>query len=248
MELSMSQQIIDRIVSWLKSRLQESHTQGFVLGVSGGLDSAACVPLLKKATDNCLGLILPIESRVEDCDDAAMVASEFGLRTEYIDLTNVYHAMLKLLPRGERVAQGNIKARLRMVTIYYYANINDFLACGSGNKTELTLGYFTKFGDGASDVLPLGDLYKHEVREIARELGVPQKIIDKVPSAGLWQGQTDEGEIGFSYEELDRTLDQIRTGRASGECAQKLQSMIAGSEHKRQPPKICCLQGKGQGS
>jgi NAD+ synthase len=116
--------------------------------------------------------------------------------------------------------------------------------CGTGNKTELTIGYFTKFGDGASDILPLGDLYKSRVREIARELGVPQKIIDKKPSAGLWSGQTDEEEIGFSYEELDRTLQEIHAGQVSGACAQKLQDMIVRSEHKRQLPKIFYVQGK----
>jgi NAD+ synthase len=200
--------------------------------------------LLKKATDNCLGLILPIESSVEDCDDAAMVASLFNLRTEYMDLTSVYHAMLKLLPGDSRVAKGNLKARLRMVILYYYSNIHNYLVCGTGNKTELTLGYFTKFGDGASDVLPLGDLCKNQVRKIARELDVPEKIIKKVPSAGLWQDQTDEGEIGFTYEQIDATLEQIEAHRASGDCAQRLKVMIARSEHKRQLPKICKIQGK----
>jgi NAD+ synthase len=235
----MSQQIVEHVVSWLKHQLKDSRMQGYVLGVSGGLDSAVCVSLLRKATDNCLGLILPIESSVEDCDNAAMVASVFALKTEYIDLTSVYQAMLKLLSGNDRLAQGNIKARLRMVAIYYYANIHNYLVCGTGNKTELALGYFTKFGDGACDVLPLGDLYKHQVSEIACELGVPEQIIKKVPSAGLWQGQTDEGEIGYSYDEMDRTLQEITACRATGECAEKLQEMTARSEHKRQPPKIC---------
>lgn len=238
----MPQKIIEHIVAWLRGQLHDSHAEGYVLGVSGGLDSAVCVPLIKKASDNCLGLIIPIESNIADCDDAAMVASTFGLRIEYIDLTNTYRSLLKMLPGNDRVAQGNVKARLRMVTIYYYANIRNYLVCGSSNRTEVTLGYFTKFGDGASDVLPLGDLYKHQVRAIAQELGVPQKIVDKVPTAGLWKGQTDEGEIGFSYEELEKTLKDIKMGQAFGDCAEKVRTMIERSKHKRQPPEICRLQ------
>lgn len=235
----MTEKIVEHIVSWLKDQLVQSHTKGYVIGVSGGLDSAVCTDLIRKASKNSLGLILPIESNVADCDDAAMIASGFGLRTEYIDLTSAYQAMIKLLPGNDTVARGNIKARLRMVTLYYYANIQNLLVCGTGNKTELTLGYFTKHGDGACDVLPLGDLYKFQVRQIAQELAVPDAIIKKVPSAGLWQGQTDEGEIGFSYEEMDRVLKEIKECRINGDCAQKLQVMIERSEHKRQPPRIC---------
>ena len=242
----MSQQIVETIVSWLKEQLSVSRTRGYVLGISGGLDSAVCAALVKKATENCLGLILPIESSVEDCDDAAMIGTVFDLKTEYIDLTRVYTAMVRLLPGNDQVAQGNIKARLRMIAIYYYANIHNYLVCGTGNKTELMLGYFTKFGDGASDVLPIGDLYKYQVREIARDLGVPAKIIEKVPSAGLWQGQTDEGEIGFSYAEMDRTLKDINQCRASGDCAEKLRNMVTQSEHKRKPPKICPIKTDGR--
>jgi len=242
----MPHQSVEQVIEWLKAQLKESHARGYVLGVSGGLDSAVCAALIKKATENCLGLVLPIESSVDDCDDAAKVGTTFDLKTEYIDLTSVYNAMIKLLPGNEQVAQGNIKARLRMVVLYYYANLHNYLVCGTGNKTELMLGYFTKFGDGASDVLPLGDLYKYQVREIARNLGVPENIIDKVPSAGLWQGQTDEGEIGFSYEEMDRTLKDINACQASGDCAEKLRNMIAQNEHKRKPPKICLIKTDGR--
>jgi NAD+ synthase len=234
----MPHQIVENIISWLREQMVQSKTIGYVLGLSGGLDSAVCAALVCQVCEKSLGLILPIESSVEDCDDAAMVASRLNLKTEYIDLTSVYQAMVKLLPGKDKIARGNIKARLRMVALYYYSNLNNFLVCGTGNKTELTLGYFTKFGDGACDVLPLGDLYKYQVREIAQELNLPEKIISKVPSAGLWDGQTDEGEIGFAYEEMDKTLEEIKACRVSGDCAEKLQDMIAQSEHKRQPPKI----------
>ena len=244
----MSQQIVEHIVSWLKEQLIASSTKGYVLGISGGLDSAVCAALVQKASDNSFGLILPIETNVEDCDDAAMVADTFHLKTEYVDLTSVYASMIKLLPGNDQIARGNIKARLRMVAIYYYANSHQYLVCGTGNRTELTLGYFTKFGDGACDVLPIGDLYKYQVKAIARDLGVPGKIIEKVPSAGLWPGQTDEKEIGFSYDDLDSTLKEIKECRASGDCAQKLQALIARSEHKRQPPKICCIKNQDPSS
>jgi NAD+ synthase len=237
----MWENVIHKIVQWLKDELNKTKTKGFVLGISGGLDSSVCAALIKKATEECLGLILPIESNVQDLDDAAEVASQINLKTQYIDLTPIYRNLIKFLPDNNQVALGNIKARLRMVVIYYYANLNNYLVCGTGNKTEISLGYFTKYGDGACDILLLGDLYKIEVREIARVLGIPEQIIKKVPSAGLWQGQTDEGEIGFSYDVIDKTLQEIKKNQIKGDVAKKLKFRIEQSEHKRKLPKICFL-------
>ncbi len=238
----MWENVIHKIVQWLKDELNKTKTKGFVLGISGGLDSSVCAALIKKATEECLGLILPIESNVQDLDDAAEVASQINLKTQYIDLTPIYRNLIKFLPDNNQVALGNIKARLRMVFIYYYANLNNYLVCGTGNKTEISLGYFTKYGDGACDILPLGDLYKFEVREIARVLGIPEQIIKKVPSAGLWQGQTDEGEIGFSYDIIDKTLQEIEKNQIKGDVAKKLKFRIEQSEHKRRLPRICYLE------
>ena len=229
---------IDQIVEWLKEQLSESGTQGFVLGLSGGLDSAVCAALIRKATENCLGLILPIESDVKDLDDAASVANLLNLKTQYIDLTAVYNNLVKMLPGGDRVALGNIKARLRMVVLYYHANLHNYLVCGTGNKTEISLGYFTKYGDGACDILPIGDLYKGEVRELAEELNIPENIIKKIPSAGLWSGQTDENEIGFSYEQMDNALRKIEGDHVDDEATRKLSEVIATTAHKREKPKI----------
>ncbi len=240
----MWHETIQRIVKWLKDELAQSHTNGFVVGLSGGLDSSVCAALIKKATDNCLGLILPIESSVNDIDDAAEVASLVNLKNQYIDLTPVYTHLVRLVSGHNKIALGNIKARLRMIVLYYHANINNYLVCGTGNKTEFSLGYFTKYGDGACDILPLGDLYKGEVRQIAEVLRIPEKIIEKVPSAGLWRGQTDEEEIGVSYEEMDRTLKEIAECRVHGDCAERLQSMMRQSEHKRKPPKICHIKNR----
>ena len=234
----MWQETTQNIVTWLKEQLDTTRTKGYVLGMSGGLDSSVCAALLRQATEHCLGLILPIESDVKDLDDASAVASALNMKTEYIDLTSTYLNLVKLLPDGDRVALGNIKARLRMVVLYYHANIHNYLVCGTGNKTEITLGYFTKYGDGACDVLPLGDLSKCDVRELARTLNIPEMIISKVPSAGLWAGQTDEAEIGFSYEEMDQAIKNIEAGNAADPTCRALQQLIDKTAHKREKPKI----------
>ncbi len=235
----MRDDVIHKIVQWLKDELNVTKTKGFVFGLSGGLDSAVCAALTKKVTDDCLGLILPIESDIHDLDDASEMAAVISLKTQYIDLTSVYNSLIKFLPESDQVALGNIKARLRMVVLYYYANLNNHLVCGTGNKTELALGYFTKYGDGASDILPLGDLYKCEVRDLATALDIPEAIIKKTPSAGLWKGQTDEEEIGYSYDELDRTLQEIENGKIESDVAKKLIFRIEQNEHKRKLPRIC---------
>jgi len=234
----MWDEFIKQVVVWLKNELKESKTDGFVLGLSGGVDSAVCATLIKKATDNCLGLILPIKSSVMELDNAQEFASSIGLKTNYIDLTGVYKNIIKFLPDNNKIALGNLKARLRMMVIYYYANINNFLVCGTGNKTELTLGYFTKYGDGGCDILPIGDLYKTEVWEFARALNIPEKIIAKTPTADLWEGQTDKEEIGFSYNEIDESLQKIVVGKIEGEIGKKLYEMNKQSEHKRRPPSV----------
>jgi NAD+ synthase len=128
-----------------------------------------------------------------------------------------------------------------MVVLYYYANLNNYLVCGTGNKTEISLGYFTKYGDGACDILPLGDLYKGEVRELARALSIPETIIQKVPSAGLWSGQTDEAELGFTYEQMDEALGLIEKGEITGETCQKLKEVVRRTAHKREKPKVLYL-------
>jgi len=205
------------------------------------LDSSVCAALIRHATDDCLGLILPIESDVKDLDDASAVASALNMKTQYIDLTSTYQHLARLLPAGEQVALGNVKARLRMVVLYYHANIHDYLVCGTGNKTEIMLGYFTKYGDGACDILPLGDLHKSEVRELARALDIPQGIIEKVPTAGLWPGQTDEGEIGFTYEEMDQALKDIEQGDITSKTCRALLEKIQSTAHKKEKPKIFYL-------
>jgi NAD+ synthase len=133
------------------------------------------------------------------------------------------------------LAQANIKARLRMITLYSYANQLGYMVVGSGNRSELVTGYFTKYGDGGVDILPLGNLVKAQVRELAAYLGVPECIITKPPSAGLWQGQTDESEMGLTYREID---EYLLNDKASDVVRRKLESMFAASEHKRKTPPL----------
>jgi len=176
----------------------------------------------------------------KDEQHALAVAKKFSIPTKTIILDAIYDALLKVLPVDEasatsQVAKGNLKARLRMLTLYFHANRLQYLVVGSGNRSELAVGYFTKHGDGSVDILPLGNLVKSQVKELARFLGIPQEIIDKPPSAGLWLGQTDEGELGLSYDQLDCYLT---TSKAPDSIKQKIELMITKSNHKRNPPPV----------
>jgi len=213
-----------------------------VLGLSGGVDSSVLAVLCQRAfPKTTLAVIIPCHSNKEDIAHARMVADKFSIPNRTVVLDSVFDALLKVLPDDKvdpdvsRLAQANIKARLRMLTLYYLANRFKYLVAGSGNRDELSVGYFTKYGDGGVDILPLGNLLKGQLKELAKFLGIPQEIINKSPSAGLWEGQTDEGELGFSYDELDRYL---ATGEAGAEIKKRIKSMIAASEHKRQPPPV----------
>ncbi|MFQ5812147.1 MAG: NAD+ synthase [Anaerolineae bacterium] len=231
------------ISSWIKERVEAAGAGGVVLGMSGGIDSSVAAVLAKRGLgDGVLGLIMPCHSDPTDVEHAQLVAAEFGIETEYVDLTLLLDCFLEILPPGDRVAVGNLKPRLRMAVLYYFANTRHYLVMGTGNESEIKCGYFTKYGDGGVDILPLGDLLKTQVRELARELGISEEIIIKPPSAGLWEGQTDEGEMGISYEELDRILVAIESGD-TGECDQealaRVRAMMAASQHKRDPIPTC---------
>jgi len=188
---------------------------------------------------------MPCHSNNEDREHARAVASKFSIPTKIVVLDAVFDILVKAAAKDKvestasRLAKANLKVRLRMLTLYYLANQLKYMVAGSSNRSELSIGYFTKYGDGGVDIMPLGNLVKGEVRELASFLGIPQQIIDKPPSAGLWQGQTDESELGFSYEELDRYLV---TGEASNELREKIETMIAASNHKRLPPSVANFQ------
>lgn len=233
-----------KIVNWIRERIKEAGAKGIVMGLSGGVDSS-CVAALAKAAvgrKNLLALILPCHSQLEDLEDANMVAGKLSIKTKTIDLAKIYDDLMKLLPKANRLTQANLKPRLRMAILYYFANNLNYLVCGTGNKSELMVGYFTKHGDGATDILPLGDLLKRDVRRLAEELEIPLYIINKLPTAGLWPGQTDEGEMGMTYPQLDDILERIEEKRKqvlSTNKVNKVKRMIKSSEHKRRGPKIC---------
>ncbi|MDO5713545.1 MAG: NAD(+) synthase [Tissierellia bacterium] len=225
---------IDAIVKWLQIRVQEANAKGLVFGLSGGIDSAVVAGLAKKAfPKDALGIIMPIESNPRDEEDARLVASALDLEIEKVDLTTTFHTFVNAsFVSNNTMAIANIKPRLRMTTLYYYGQDRGYLVAGSSNASEFYIGYYTKFGDSGSDILPLVNLLKDEVYAIAKELKIPQSIIDKKPTAGLWEGQTDEDEMGFTYDELN---DYIRFGK-EGPNVEKIKRLHKNSAHKRHFP------------
>jgi NAD+ synthase len=231
-----------RLSDWIKDKVLAAGCKGAVLGMSGGLDSSVAAALcIRVFPKNTLGLIMPCHSNEKDKQHAMTVAKQFTIPTRLVVLDDIYDEYLKILPDFKpdksltQLAQANLKARLRMITLYYTANQLRYLVVGSGNRSEMTVGYFTKHGDSGVDLLPLGNLVKKEVRELARFLKIPQVIIDKAPSAGLWAGQTDEGEMGFTYEALD---NYILTGKAPDELKKRIEGLRAASTHKCTTPPI----------
>ena len=230
-----------RMVDWIRGKVDQTKAEGAVLGLSGGLDSSVVAAICAQALgpSRVLALILPCESEKEELAHAEEVAKKFSVKTELIDLTPVYQKLKEILPPADRIARANIKPRLRMLTLYYHANRLNYLVVGTGNKCELKVGYFTKYGDGGVDILPLGDLLKSEVKSLAKLVGIPAHIIDKAPTAGLWPGQTDEGEMGITYAELEDFLSDYEKGKPlKGEKAQKIESMMQKAKHKLSLPEI----------
>ena len=233
----------NKIVNWLKRQLKESNTKGFVLGLSGGIDSSVVALLCKLAAgpSNVLAVVMPCHSLKNDESDALIFAKEHRIKVKKIDLSRVYDSFQKVLPKGNNLSNANIKPRLRMTALYYYASINNCLVAGTGNKSELSIGYFTKYGDGGADILPIGDLYKRDVYKLAKQLNIRGKIISKPPSAGLWHGQTDESEMGITYKSLDNALCQISKGKSKKLPLEhkKVAEMKKKALHKLSLPKIC---------
>ncbi len=240
MEIALNtEQLANKLISWIRDRVLAAGLKGTVVGMSGGVDSSVLAVLCHRALpQSMLGLIMPCHSNLQDEQHARAVAKKFSIPTKTVALDTVFNTLLKSLPAEggacatSQTAKANLKARLRMLTLYYHANQLNYMVVGASNKSELAIGYFTKYGDGGVDIMPLGNLVKAQVVELASFLGIPQEIIDKPPSAGLWSGQTDEDELGLSYKELDRYL---LTGKAGCEIRQKIESLIALSNHKRQP-------------
>lgn len=233
----MTKEIIDDLANWLKITVESTNSKGVVFGLSGGIDSAVIAGISKLAfPDNSLGLIMPINSNPKDEEDGKLVAKSLGLETEKVDLSRVYDELIDSTFMGDNLlARNNIKPRLRMTTLYYYAQERGYLVLGSSNKSEYHIGYFTKWGDSGSDIMPLADFTKTEVFQMAKILGIPEQIISKKPSAGLWEGQTDEDEMGFTYEVLDSIIDGDPINQDFIEIIKNKNKF---SEHKRKMPLI----------
>jgi NAD+ synthase len=249
-----TQEAVNKICSFIKSKLEESKTDGLVLGLSGGIDSSTVAYLCARVieSDKILGLILPSETTsFEDIEDAITVADSLGIKYKSLHIDHLIEPFPKLCPECSKsaLANGNLKARARMMLLYYHSNSMNRLVMGTGNKTELLVGYFTKYGDGGVDVLPIGDLYKTHVKEIAEYIGVPKNIIEKAPTAGLWSGQTDEEELGIKYELLDKILYLTTDENLNVPGAAKrlkiaedeilrIKNMVETSKHKLSSPSI----------
>ncbi len=252
-------EIIDLAVQFIKDEVSNSQTRGIVLGLSGGIDSAiiahlSAIALGKEGID----LVHLPEEELDSIhtEDAQTVAHDLNIPLRIIKISPILDSVFKLLPNVEdnALAKGNLKARIRAVILYSIANIDNRLVAGTSNKSEISIGYGTKFGDLAADIWPIGELYKTELYKIAEKLGVNQKIITKTPTAGLWKGQTDEKEIGASYEKLDRFLIGLENNKKEEFLAEELQlneeqiariiQLISNSHHKRRMPKTLSITRK----
>jgi NAD+ synthase len=244
---------VDIIHSFIKQKLKETGAKGVLIGLSGGLDSAVVAKLCADAlgAEKVLCLVMPETATSEkDMKDALSFSTELGVEYRVIDITTTVSAFTELLSPMEldSKALGNIKARCRMTTLYVHANLENRLVMGTSNKSELATGYFTKFGDGGADFSPIGDLYKSQIFELARAIGIPENLIEKPPSAGLSEGQTDEGELGLSYDILDRILLGIELKMAPEDIAEKvgvevnevtrIHNLVNKNIHKRKMPLI----------
>jgi len=238
--------ITKKIEDFLKTQLEKSNSDGIILGLSGGIDSSVitylCSRVLKEKT---LALVMP-DSKIspkEETEDALKIIDSLGINYKLLDINLIVSEYSKYIEPNER-ALGNLRARVRATILYYYANSKNLLVVGSSDKSEFLIGYFTKFGDGSSDILPIVSLYKTQVREIAKFLGVPKNIIEKKSSPNLWKGHSAEEEIGVRYDEIDAILyciidkklsidDTIQATGIEKNTVDKINKLYNTTEHKR---------------
>lgn len=227
----------EKRIAFIRQQIDVPGLGGAVVGISGGIDSAVTAALCVRAlgADRVIGVWMPAYSQEIHAQDSRKLADAIGLNLVTVDLGKAYDEAVaqieKVLPLDDKT-KGNTKARLRMTTLYAIANQKGYLVVDTCNKSEIHVGYMTKGGDGLADINPVASLTKHEVRILAKELGVPDSILTKAPSADLWAGQTDEQEMGFSYEELDRYLI---TGETTPQAKERIDYLHRISEHKRRP-------------
>ncbi|WP_297064175.1 NAD+ synthase [Thermococcus sp.] len=241
--------VVNIITDFIREKVDETRADGVVVGISGGIDSATTSYLAVRALgkERVLGLIMPYYQN-RDVEDAKLVCSSLGIECREINIKPIVDSFVTQLGfQPDKRSLGNIMARTRMVLLYAHANAKNYLVLGTSNRSEFLTGYFTKWGDGASDYAPLINLYKTEVWEVAKLLGVPERIIEKKPTAGLWEGQTDEDELGISYRLLDEILWRLvdlkmpteRIAEELGvpiERVEYVETLVKRSEHKRRLP------------
>ena len=260
-----------KIESFIKDIIDSAGAQGVIVGLSGGIDSALAAALCARALgrEKVLGLFCYESERVPDLSantdfsDVCGLVGDLGIELLIIDMSPVLKAAGTVIGHAHAIdgkavriscpetdlCKGNLRARMRMSVLYYYANRLNFLVAGTANRTELLTGYYTKYGDGGVDINPVGDLYKTEVRQLARQLGIPKAILEKTPSAGFWEGQSDEADLGISYGDLDKFLrlavDEnkdretvLRETGMDGELYASLTARLRSGAHKRSMPPI----------
>lgn len=230
------EEYLKQIEQFLKDYLEKTHCKTYILGISGGVDSSLCAALARNAVgkDHLLCLILPIESNKKDEDDAKKLVEELDLNYVVVDNSAAFRSFVetneKLGVTFDRSTLGNFKARLRMCTLYAYAQKYNGLVIGTDNADERYTGYFTKHGDGACDILPIAHLLKGEVVEASKLLGVSDCLAERVPTASLFEGQTDETEMGVTYKDLD---NYILGGKVDDKVKERIEYLHKISEHKR---------------
>ena len=261
LEISLNQDIINKIISkdyasitnkieeFIETQIQKNNAKGIILGLSGGIDSAVIAYICsRKFKEKTLALIMPDTSITPntETEDAMKIISLTGIRHKLIDIKPIVNEYSMYLVPNEK-SKGNLRARIRTNMLYYYANIENYLVLGSSDKSEYLIGYFTKFGDGASDLTPIVSLYKLQVREIAKYLGVPENIISKRSSPHLWKDHEAEKELGTQYEEVDSILyclkekglsieETVEMTKIDKEIVEKIYNLNINSEHKRLLP------------
>jgi NAD+ synthase len=246
--------ISNKIEKFISAYISKSSSKGLVIGLSGGLDSSVVLKLSVNALgrSNVLGLVMPSDiTPREDTTHAIDLAKELRIRYHIIDIHPIVQKFEEVLPENKE-ARGNLMARIRMSILYYYAGVNRYLVAGTSDKSEVQIGYFSKFGDGAADIMPIAVLYKTQVRALARYLGVPAVIVQKKSSPRLWENHLAEEEIGMDYEIIDQILhllvdkkissrDIIRNLGVSTKHVNKVKGMIEKNLHKRRPAAIVSL-------
>ena len=253
--LAIDSALVERLlVQFLREEIHSASFSRAVLGVSGGIDSAVVAALAARAlgTENVLGVLMPYrESDPQSEIDGRALCESVGIRQTRVDISAMADGYIALDPKMDRLRRGNVFARCRMIVLYDHAAAERALVLGTSNKTELLLGYTTQFGDSASALNPIGDLYKNQLYQLARHLAIPEALLIKAPSADLFAGQTDESELGFTYEAADRLLYLLVDERYSEDdlvhagfelaFVKKIVSRIASTQFKRVPPIIAKL-------